>query len=130
MVGTLKNEQVDDNNKKEYCGTQLDSSDDKKKSLERSVSDLESAIATAEEGIATLKDEIAALEAGIKALDMSVAEATDQRKDESAAYKELMANDAAARELLLFAKNRLNKFYNPTLYKPPAEENEGGAAFV
>merc|ERR1719361_3408112 len=123
MIGTLKKEQVDDNNKKEYCGTQMDSSDDKKKALERSVSD-------PEEGIATSKDEIAALQAGIKALDKSVAEATEQRKDQSAEYKELMANDAAARELLLFAKNRLNKFYNPKLYNPPADENEGGAVFM
>merc|ERR1719263_2141057 len=30
-----------------------------------------------------------------------------------------MASDAAAKELLQFAKNRLNKFYNPALYKPP-----------
>merc|ERR1719492_752310 len=106
------------------------SSDEKKKTLERSVSDLASAIATAEEGIATLKDEIAAVEAGIKALDKSVADATEQRKDQSAEYKELMANDSAARELLLFAKNRLNKFYNPKLYSPPADENEGGAVFM
>jgi len=30
-----------------------------------------------------------------------------------------MASDAAAKELLGFAKNRLNKFYNPKLYKAP-----------
>merc|ERR1719399_712819 len=30
-----------------------------------------------------------------------------------------MANDGAAKELLGFAKNRLNKFYNPKLYKAP-----------
>jgi len=29
-------------------------------------------------------------------------------------------NNQAAKELLEFAKNRLNKFYNPKLYKPPA----------
>merc|ERR1712113_1150616 len=32
---------------------------------------------------------------------------------------ELMASDSAAKELLHFAKNRLNKFYNPKLYKAP-----------
>merc|ERR1719159_192361 len=32
-----------------------------------------------------------------------------------------MSSDAAAKELIGFAKNRLNKFYNPKLYKPPAE---------
>merc|ERR1712066_633666 len=49
----------------------------------------------------------------------SVAEATEQRKDEHEDYKELMASDSAAKELLGFAKNRLNKFYNPKLYKAP-----------
>merc|ERR550537_1920817 len=44
MVGTLKAEQQDDDDKKEYCQKQFDTSDDKKKSLERSVSDLEATI--------------------------------------------------------------------------------------
>merc|ERR1719456_251370 len=30
-----------------------------------------------------------------------------------------MASDNAAKELIKFAKNRMNKFYNPKLYKPP-----------
>ena len=30
-----------------------------------------------------------------------------------------MASDTAAKEVLAFAKNRLNKFYNPKLYKAP-----------
>merc|ERR1719316_343801 len=76
MVAVLKKEQQDDNDKKEYCEKQFDLADDKKKGLERSVSNLEKAIAKEKEGIAALADEIAALEAGIKALDKSVAEAT------------------------------------------------------
>merc|ERR1719210_834219 len=55
---------------------------------------------------------------GIKALDKAVAEATEQRKEENAEYKELKQSDTAAKEILLFAKNRLNKFYNPKLYNP------------
>jgi len=98
---------------------QFDTADDKKKGLERSVSNLEKAIAKEKEGVATLADEIKALEEGIVALDKSVAEATEQRKEENADYTELMASDAAAKELLGFAKNRLNKFYNPKLYKAP-----------
>merc|ERR1719253_1189707 len=119
MVATLKAEQTDDDNKKTYCANQFDESDDKKKSLEKSLSDTEAAIAKTEEGIATLAEEIAALDASIKALDQSVAEATEQRKNEHQDYKELMASDTAAKELLGFAKNRLNKFYNPKLYKAP-----------
>merc|ERR1712032_394472 len=71
------------------------------------------------EAIAQLKSDIKALVDGIAALDKAVAEATADRKEENAAYKELMAQDSAAKEVLGFAKNRLNKFYNPKLYKAP-----------
>jgi len=120
MVVTLKKEQQDDNDKKEYCEMQFDAADDKKKGLERGISNLEKAIEKEKEAIATFTDEIKALEDGIVALDKSVAEATEQRKEENAAYTDLMSSDAAAKEILGFAKNRLNKFYNPKLYKPPA----------
>merc|ERR1719166_142569 len=121
MVALLKKEQVDDNSKKEYCLLQFDTSDDKKKALERKLADEKAAIASAEKAIETLTEEIAALEAGIAALDKSVMEATEQRKQENADYKELMASDTAAKQLLGIAKNRLNKFYNPKLYNPPAK---------
>merc|ERR1719389_1213224 len=117
MVVSLKKEQQDDDSKKEYCDTQFDVSDDSKKALERKKSDLEAAIASTEEGIATTTDEIKALTDAIKALDKSVAEATEQRKEENEDYKELMASDSAAKELLGIVQNRLNKFYNPKLYK-------------
>jgi chromosome segregation ATPase len=120
LVAELKQEQLDDDNKKEYCDAQFDLSDDKKKSLEKTVADLETSIAEAKENIGTTKEEIDALEDAVRALDKSVAEATEQRKDENEDYKALMAGNAAAKELIGFAKNRLNKFYNPKLYKPPA----------
>merc|ERR1712060_292302 len=87
------------------------------------ISDSEAAIADMEGAIATLKDEIAALTAGIAALDKSVAEATELRKTEHSDYETLMTDDTNAKEVLLWAKNRLNKFYNPKLYKaPPARD--------
>jgi len=119
MVALLGKEQSEDEDKKEYCAQQFDLSDDKKKALERTISGEESSIASSKEAIATLTQEIAALEAGINSLDKAVAEATAQRKDENAEYKALIASDGAAQELLAFAKNRLNQFYNPKLYKPP-----------
>jgi len=119
MVSILKKEQDDDEHKKEYCAMQFDTADDKKKGLERSIAGEESNIATAKESIATLTQEIAALEAGIKALDKAVAEATEQRKEENTEYKALVQSNTAASEVLAFAKNRLNKFYNPKLYKAP-----------
>merc|ERR1719324_1012536 len=44
MVATLKKEQKDDDEKKEYCAKQFDMSADKKKGLERAVADLETVI--------------------------------------------------------------------------------------
>merc|ERR1719446_1518340 len=71
------------------------------------------------DAIATLKDEIAALQQGIIDLDKSVAEATATRKDEHAEYVQTQAENNSALQLLEVAKNQLNKFYNPKLYKAP-----------
>merc|ERR1712157_562096 len=99
---------------------QLDTSDDTKKSLEREIGNLEASIANGNEAVATLTEEIAALSAGIAALDKAVAEATANRKAEHEEFNELIASDSAAKEILGLAKNRLNKFYNPKLYKTTA----------
>merc|ERR1719230_667926 len=121
MVVMLKQEQLDDEHKKEYCELQFDESDDKKKSLEFTMEKTMQSIEKTEAGIAQAKEDIATLVAQIKDLDASVAEATAQRKDENEEYKALVAADSAAKELLEIAKNRLNQFYNPSLYKPPAK---------
>jgi chromosome segregation ATPase len=117
MVALLGKEQGDDDAKKDYCTMQLDTVEDKKKSLEQTVSDLETSIEDAKEGVSSCKSDLKSLAAGIKALDKSVAEATEQRQEEHSDFTELMASDNSAKEILNFAKNRLNKFYNPKLYK-------------
>jgi septal ring factor EnvC (AmiA/AmiB activator) len=122
MVSSLKKEQMDDSDKKEYCLSTFDSTEDKIKELEHVASDTETAIASAEEKIAALAEEIVETERSISALDSSVSAATAMRKAENEDYKALVQADSAAKELLLFAKNRLNKFYNPKLYNPPAKK--------
>merc|ERR1719377_312911 len=69
-------------------------------------------------------EEISSLGASIEALDKSVADATEQRKEEHAAYVAQMQMNEAAMGLVEKAKNRMQKFYNPTLYKAaPKTEN-------
>merc|ERR1719498_370844 len=53
MVVTLKKEQTDDDDKKEYCEVTIDHIEDKIKESTRTISDLETQIADTEEGIAT-----------------------------------------------------------------------------
>merc|ERR1719375_306597 len=52
-------------------------------------------------------------------MDKSAADASEQRKEEHAAYTESLALSETAIALIGKAKNRLQKFYNPTLYKAP-----------
>eukprot|EP00747_Dinoflagellata_sp_TGD_P158281 gnl/TRDRNA2_/TRDRNA2_177803_c1_seq2.p1 gnl/TRDRNA2_/TRDRNA2_177803_c1~~gnl/TRDRNA2_/TRDRNA2_177803_c1_seq2.p1 ORF type:complete len:747 (+),score=259.63 gnl/TRDRNA2_/TRDRNA2_177803_c1_seq2:274-2241(+) len=117
MAATNKKEQEDDDHKKEYCLKEIDVTEDKKKTFELKISDLETSASEADEAIKTLISEIDALSDGIRALDKSVAEATEVRKEEADDYTVFMSSNAAAKELIAFAKNRLQKFYNPKLYK-------------
>jgi len=119
MVALLAKEQTDDQHKKEYCEGQMDFADDKIKELGHSIADLDTMIADTEEIIKTATEEIKTLSDGIAALDKSVVEASVQRKKEHAEYQELMTMNTGAKQLIEFAKNRMQKFYNPKLYKPP-----------
>jgi len=129
MTALLKKEQNDDNDKKEYCENLIDKTEDDLKQLELKVSDLGKAIADYKEQIATLGEELEALADGIKALDKQVAEATEERKEEHEENTETLASDNAAKELIGMAKNRMNKFYSPKLYKAPPAPAEA-AVFV
>jgi len=117
MAAQLKVEQKADDDKKAYCNEEFDTSDDQKKALERKVSDSQTAIEDSKEKLASLVEEIKNLQASVKELDADVAEATTQRQSENAAFKQTLAENTAAKGLIEMAKNRMNKFYNPSQYK-------------
>merc|ERR1719515_692947 len=119
LTHELKAEQGEDDAKKDYCETEIDKTEDTKKVQTNEASDLETSIEDAKETITNLKAEIEALDDGIRALDKEVAEATELREKEHEDFVETLAANTAAVDLLKFAKNRLNKFYNPSQYKPP-----------
>jgi len=121
MVVLLGDEQETDDNKKEECEANIDKTEDKIKQLDVEVADLDKATDETKESIATLTDEIAALTKGIKDLDKQVAEATENRKEDHEDFVTTLAANNAAVELLGLAKNRMNKFYNPKMYKAPAK---------
>jgi len=119
LTAKLKDEQAEDDKKKEWCENEIDKTEDTKKVLQNDISDLETSISDAEESITNLKAEIEALDDGIRALDKEVGEATENRKAEHDDFEATYAANTAAVDLLKFAKNRLNKFFNPKLYKAP-----------
>merc|ERR1719305_601811 len=82
----------------------------------------EATITELKDSSASLDGDIATLTEQIKELDKSVAAATEQRKAEHAEYTNTVSLNEAASQLLAKAKNRLNKFYNPVLYKKEAKK--------
>merc|ERR1719421_824687 len=124
MVGVLEGEQVKDDDLDKWCLAELDKAKEEAKATETDIGDLGAAVEQQRDAIATVTSEIAALKKGLVELDASVAEATEQRKKEHATFVDESAANQAAMELLGMAKNRLNKFYNPTLYKEPPKKEE------
>jgi len=113
MVSLLKKEQIDDESHKDYCEAEFDSSEDEQKETERALASVESSISEIKSEIEDLSSKIAALVAENAALDKSVAEATEQRKEEHSDYTSKVQLNEAAIALIFKAKNRLQKFYNP-----------------
>merc|ERR1719375_2968722 len=115
MVVIEGKEQDADDHKQPWCNGEFEKSEIEK--LEAEAAEEANMIEGINEEIAGLKEEIAAL-------DKAVAEATEQRKDEHAEYSESMQLTSTAVELIGKAKNRLNKFYNPVLYKAAPVKKE------
>jgi len=119
LVALLGQEQKDDDQHKDWCGVEFDGAEDKEKDLKRRVGGLETKITETEQSISAIIEELETLRENIRQLDHAVDDATFQRKDEHKEFMRTQSENNAALQLLEIAKNRLNKFYNPTLYKGP-----------
>lgn len=120
MLSVMPKDQLSDNHKKELCLEDTGLLNDEKKHLQRSISDLDSVMEEAKQTLDAVNDDMISLKNGINALDKSVVDATESRKKEHLEYTDLLATNSAAKDLLNFAKNRWNKFYNP----PPSKKEE------
>jgi hypothetical protein len=124
MVILLGKQQTEDAKQKTYCEDEFEKAGDEEAASKTKLSQTDAKLSELTDTIGTLMEEISGLGASIEALDKSVADATEQRKEEHAAYVATMQMNEAAMGLVDKAKNRMQKFYNPTLYKaPPKTEN-------
>mmetsp|Transcript_44640 Transcript_44640/g.95249 ORF Transcript_44640/g.95249 Transcript_44640/m.95249 type:complete len:703 (-) Transcript_44640:40-2148(-) len=117
MVDALHKEQADDDSKKQYCKDELHTSEQTQKELQRKLKTLAHEISDHDDNLVRLHKQVEELEQGIKDLDKAVEDATQNRKDEHEEYLVELQQNQAAMQVLDFAKNRLNKFYNPKDYK-------------
>jgi len=126
MVVLLGKDQADDDKSKTFCEDELEKSADEQKASNDKKSQVEAAIAEATDAVASLGDDIATLTQDIKDLDKSVAQATEQRKEEHEDFGASTQLNEAAAALVEKAKNRMQKFYNPTLYKAAPKTERSG----
>jgi len=117
MVQVLHEEQRDDDTQKTFCDSDIEKSTHEKKDTEEAVAASQAFIEETTAESAATAEEIVELQKEIKALDKSVAEATEQRKDEHAEFLVFQQQTNAALQLIDKAKNRLMKFYKPAFYK-------------
>jgi len=125
MVVLLGKDQASDDSSKVFCEDELEKSADEHKAASEKKAQVEAAIAETTDSVNANADKIASLQADIKALDKAVAEATAQRSAEHEDFQAAQQLNQAATQLIEKAKNRLQKFYNPTLHKaaPITERN-------
>jgi len=119
MIATHEKDQAGEDEKRDFCMVEIAKTQDDEKALKGTIADMSADVEKLEDEVSSLLSEIAALQKGIENLDKSVVEATAQRKDEHSEYTATAASNQAAVELIGMAKNRMNKFYNPSLYKAP-----------
>lgn len=129
MVHVLHDEDVEDEHKKDWCSNETEVTMNLQTEKQNLVEKLKAELETMSDELDQTNADIKVLEETIAALDKSVHDATEQRKKEHAEYLETAQLTEAAIELMGKAKNRLQKFYNPSLYVAP-EATPAPAAFV
>jgi len=117
MIKVLGDEQDDDDTQKAFCDKEISKSEKQQADTEDAIEVSGAAIDEMTSSSETLASEIKTLGEEIKALDKAVAEGTEQRKEEHADFLTFQTESNAAVQLIEKAKNRLFKFYRPTMYK-------------
>merc|ERR1719393_666253 len=124
MVTLLGKENGEDAKQKAWCESEFEKSADEDAAAKSKMSAISAEIGEISDEIAELSEAINTLTGEVAELDKAVAEATEDRKADHAAFTESLQLSEVAIGLIAKAKNRMQKFYNPTLYKAaPKTEN-------
>lgn len=114
MIVILGKEQANDVKHKTFCAEEFEKNADDESATNEKIAQLDASISQTTDELETLAEEIGTLGQSIKDLDKAVATATEQRKEEHAAYVEAQTMNEAAIALLQKAKARLEKVYKPS----------------
>merc|ERR1719160_1499538 len=119
MVTLLGKENGEDAKQKAWCESEFEKSADEDAAAKSKMSAISAEIGEISDEITELSEAISTLTSEVAELDKAVADATASRKDDHAAYVESQQLSEVAIGLIYKASQRMQKFYNPTLYKAP-----------
>merc|ERR1719217_1679197 len=122
MIAILTKDNKDDLTQKDFCISELTKTEKEKAATDDKLASLASSIEELTDTIDATAEKIKSLQEGIAGLDKDVAEATEMRKKEHEEFTTNLQLSEIALQLIGKAKNRLQKFYNPTLYKAPPKK--------
>eukprot|EP00746_Dinoflagellata_sp_MGD_P149655 gnl/MRDRNA2_/MRDRNA2_81657_c0_seq5.p1 gnl/MRDRNA2_/MRDRNA2_81657_c0~~gnl/MRDRNA2_/MRDRNA2_81657_c0_seq5.p1 ORF type:complete len:721 (+),score=251.65 gnl/MRDRNA2_/MRDRNA2_81657_c0_seq5:77-2164(+) len=117
MVEVLGKDAAEDEKQKGWCESEFGKSADEQAAATTVKGQVEAEIAELTDGISELMEAVSTLTKEVAELDKSVADATEQRKEDHAEFTAALQLSEVAVGLIGKAKQRLQKFYNPTLYK-------------
>jgi chromosome segregation ATPase len=116
MMEHLKEAQKEDDKHIGFCRREFESTDDRKASLNRDIDASNSMITETKDNIEALTEELVVIRKGIADMTKDAEIATATRKEEAKKASKERIDMQDAKTLLVKAKNRLNKFYNPALH--------------
>jgi len=124
MVTLLGKENGEDAKQRDWCEAEFEKSADEGAAAKSKLASVTAEIGEVTDEITDLSEAINTLTGEVAELDKSVADATTNRKADHGAFVESAQLGEVAIGLIAKAKNRMQKFYNPTLYKAaPKTEN-------
>merc|ERR1719221_609883 len=122
MVVLLKKEAEDDATSRENCIASFNESEQEKKDAEREIGQLTAQIEELGEAIKTQANIMQKSRDDIAAAKESMAQATEQRKEDNAEFVVAVDLNKQAVALITKAKMKLNSYYNPQLVPTEAPE--------
>jgi len=117
MIALLGKQQTEDEKQKTWCSDEFEKSAKEEAATKTKIAQTEATMSEQTDAISTLMEEINGLNAEVAFLDKSAAEATAMRQEEHSDYIDMLQMNEAAIGLVKKAQQRMQKFYNPTLYK-------------
>merc|ERR1719265_3038839 len=121
MVAELKKTQKEEDEKKEYCETEIKANEKDIKEQKKSKASIEQSIADLEQTSTTLTEEIAALKASVLDAQVEMKKAGEVREAENAEFQVTVNDQRATQVILKKALDKLKSFYEKKAFLQVAD---------